>query len=665
MKRQLTGIDIYSGAGGMSIGAEMGAPGLSIRYGLDYDRHACSTFAHNHPEAHVDCADVSTITAKHILESAGIDEIDYLLTGPSCQAVSTMGLFYTADSRNLLFTHLARLLSELKALGKLPRNVVLENVPGIVYQKNVVLVRDLLRFFSQFGYRVGADVVCVAALGVPQLRYRFFLRATLEDQPIKFPAARFGDITVTTRLAPYRSVSEAISDLYDVPPSNTDDGVPYHPGVPTEYQRELRGRCKRVANHWVSNTDQINLDRIADIPQGGSWKDIAPERLPARFHRVRMTDYHTLYGRLHEHNPSYTISAQFGNVTAGCYTHPLRKRALTVREGARIQGFPDRYRFLGPKNSQYRQVGNAVPPYAMRELMRFWVSRAFDGLEARDPRITLEILDTGKKLPVMASRFKGRKSEQANGRSGYGSGTFWPKGWGASPAELPGHVENYRKVDDPLVFRRTAWRLRRETEDQDAHFAKVAAVDVSAVRDRLGTRNAWALESIATLAAPAQRTDKGSADDFFDILVAATALVLAMDGSLVVVTDFAYTADRFSLFLHRYCQKQRLPVEVTRLGAQALSAPTLPFGTTREVAVLTYADISDTRALGSLERIAAGRKRVHFSPFVRADERHRRGAVRWSGLVVSPVSVKESSALLTEAAGTAEGQKVPLLATGR
>ena len=85
-----------------------------------------------------------------------------------------------------------------------------------------------------------------------------------------------------------------------------------------------------------------------------------------------MTDYHTLYGRLHEHNPAYTISAEFGNVTSGCFTHPVHDRALTVREGCRIQGFPDSYQIMGPKNSQYRQVGNAVPPLAMAELMGFW-----------------------------------------------------------------------------------------------------------------------------------------------------------------------------------------------------------------------------------------------------------------------------------------------------
>ena len=111
--------------------------GLDVRYGLDYDKNAMASFSANHPNAYGDWRDVAAVTGKEILELAQTDRIDYLLSGPNCQAVSTMGLFFDADPRNLLFVHLARLVEEFRKLGAAPRNVIIENVPGIAFQRNV------------------------------------------------------------------------------------------------------------------------------------------------------------------------------------------------------------------------------------------------------------------------------------------------------------------------------------------------------------------------------------------------------------------------------------------------------------------------------------------------------------------------------------------------
>jgi DNA (cytosine-5)-methyltransferase 1 len=556
-RRKLTGIDIYSGCGGMSVGAVMGVPELEIHYGLDYDRHACETFAANHKRALVECADVASVTARHILDSAELDRIDFLLTGPTCQAVSTMGLHFAEDSRNLLFVHLVRLITELRTLGKLPRNVVLENVPGLVARSNLKLVTDLFRFFHGLGYRVGGDVVSVAALGVPQLRYRFLMLATLSDRDITFPLPRYGEPEIG-ELQQYRTVADAISDLYEVPPKDADAPfrLPRKPR-PTEYQSLLRSDDGTIANHWVANTQELNTRRISHVPQGGSWKDIPEELLPQRFHRVRMTDYHTLYGRLHDRNPAYTIAAQFGNVTTGCYTHPREDRALTVREGARLQGFPDAFRVMGPKNAQYRQIGNAVPPLAMAALMRHWNSVKETGAA---PRVTLGVLENGGKLPVLTPRFRNRATEQHKSRSGYGSGTFWPKGWGKAPNQVPKHAENYRKSEEPLVFRRTDWRAKRSEDEQDRYIDYAAGFDVSSITARIAACKTWLVQYADTQHLLGHSKD--SADHFYHLLAEMTAVILTTRVPTHVVTDFAYTADRVALFLRRAIERLGIDAEV-------------------------------------------------------------------------------------------------------
>lgn len=642
MKKR-TAIDIYCGCGGISVGAQLALPNLAVRYGLDYDPHACMTYGRNHPEAHVDCTDVAGVTAKAILDRGQIDDIDYLFTGPSCQAVSTMGLFYTDDPRNLLFVHLARLLSELNSLGKLPRNIVLENVPGIVYKKNLTLVRDLFHFFKGLGYRVAADVLCVAWLGVPQLRYRFFCLATREKRDLAFPAPQYADSALDLPLPPYRTVADAISDLYDLPPSESDQPIRYKGRAQSQLQRLLRDGTRAVGNHWVSDTQKLNLDRIASVPQGGSWKDIPSELLPARFHRVRMTDYHTLYGRLHEANPAYTISAEFGNVTSGCFTHPLHDRALTVREGCRIQGFPDSFQIMGPKNAQYRQIGNAVPPLAMARLLESWDSGCGDTVP---PRITSEVLERGSKLPVMTPRFQGRKSQQASGRDGYGSGTFWPKGWGASPAELPKQKENYRKVTDPLVFRRTVWRLRREQVDPEAYFGSVSSSDPRPILSALQDARHW-LVQLSRDATFVTSSDKESSAFFFETMAAFAAVLVRLEGDALVAADFAYTADRLNVFLSELVTSRGFNLRIARVAGQEAATGLLPLE--RSIRILSRTDLR-TRQEATLLADAKEARLIHFAPF---DQRHAAKAPRmvWSHLAFTDLDQGASEKILMKSLG--------------
>lgn len=460
-----TAIDLYSGCGGMSAGAAAAIPDLEVKWALDIDANATKTFANAHPEAVVDCCDVSLVSAADVVERAGIKKIDWFFAGPTCQAVSTMGVFHLEDPRNALFVHFIRLLDGFTAVGRKPRHVVMENVPGVVYGRNLVIVKELFKLFEERGYHVFADVVNMADYGLPQLRNRFILVATVDAVPPTFPRHTHAPVE-TGELKEYVSVREAIADLAD---GEADDNAVIRlseQGLPTSFQAFVRDGSGYAPNHLCNNLSELNRKRVATVPQGGSWKDIPPELLPDRFRRVRLTDYATLYGRLHEASPAYTISAGFNNVTSGCFTHPVHDRALTVREGARLQGFQDSFKFLGPKDAQYRQVGNAVPPYFMMQLVKH-LQGGGAGVLAR---ITAAALEGDRKLPTMVKRFTNKKNDSARSRDGYGGGTYWPAGWGEPIAADEVAANGYRlKEDMPLRYRRRdEWRVRRDQfHDQD------------------------------------------------------------------------------------------------------------------------------------------------------------------------------------------------------
>jgi hypothetical protein len=151
-------------------------------------------------------------------------------------------------------------------------------------------------------------------------------------------------------------------------------------------------------------------------------------------------------------------------VTSGCFTHPIHDRPLTVREGARLQGFPDDFVFKGPKTAQYRQVGNAVPPYFMAQIVKHLLSKE-KGVPAR---ITNEVLASDRMPENLVRRFRSKKSESIHSSGGYGGGTYWPVGWG-EPIPADEVTRNgHRLAELPLQYRRDKWRAARDLfENQD------------------------------------------------------------------------------------------------------------------------------------------------------------------------------------------------------
>lgn len=348
-------IDLFSGAGGLSCGFEWA--GGHVVGGIEYDQHAAATFAANHPDAVIWNTDIRTVSPRDVRERLG--QIDVVLGGPMCQGVSQRGRRDPHDPRNFAFWTFADFVREIQ-----PHFFVMENVSSLVSDvHNRDLAIAVFKELEELGYHLSAEVLNAAWFGVPQLRYRLVVVGS-RDQQLPFPRQVERGILEDISSDCYTTVGEAISDLpFLEPGGDTDSPQLFGEWASlSSYALMCRENADACCNHWSADTKPINLKRIEFVSEGGNWHDIPQEFLPPRFQRVRPSDHTTTYRRLHRDHPAYTITTECGNVTSGAYTHPTQNRAISVREAARLQGFPDRFRFIGPKSSQYRQVGNAVPP---------------------------------------------------------------------------------------------------------------------------------------------------------------------------------------------------------------------------------------------------------------------------------------------------------------
>jgi DNA-cytosine methyltransferase len=394
--------------------------------------------------------DVRKVSGSQILAAAR-GSVDLLAGGPNCQGVSQRGVRSPDDPRNFMFAEYVRLVSEVR-----PTAFLMENVPGLAHRHNFEVMSNIFESFKKLGYRCVADVLLAADYGVPQLRYRFVMIGTLNDMPLTLPApSHTGEPGLFG--CPYVTVWDAIGDLPQIDASRQkDQPLPYAAAPASDFQRYVRDGSEVVHNHICSATETINLDRARHVREGGNWKDIPASVLPDRFFVCRMTDHSTTYARLRRDQPAFTITALFGNITAGAFTHPLSNRALSIREGGRLQSFRDRFLFCGPRNSQYRQIGNAVPPLlgkaVAEHLRRLLSGERPAGLQ---PRITEAVLKDRRawdRLPILTPRF----------RALFGAGTRWPAGWGPEPADYSEMLDKNYSLRQEFLPARVREQVRKK-----------------------------------------------------------------------------------------------------------------------------------------------------------------------------------------------------------
>jgi len=336
--RSIIGIDLFSGAGGLSLGAEMA--GINVVIAIESDPIAARTYAVNHPKTIVLNKDIRTISNLQVRrENCPL----ILFGGPPCQGFSTSNqkTRNRKNPQNWLFQEFLRIAKELK-----PDWIVFENVKGIKETEEGFFVSEITKTMTELGYMCTVMVLCASDYGVPQTRSRFFLIGSLHRINLQRP---HGDSSLVT-------VNEAIEDLPSLKNGADQDILAYKTAARSNYAKMLRNNLDKCSGHLVSKNKDYIIRRYKFIPQGGNWKDI-PDYLMTNY--TDKTRCHTgIYKRLLADKPSVTV----GNYRKSMLIHPWEDRGLSVREAARLQSFPDSYIFCGSLGFQQQQVGNAVPP---------------------------------------------------------------------------------------------------------------------------------------------------------------------------------------------------------------------------------------------------------------------------------------------------------------
>ncbi|MDR3574426.1 MAG: DNA cytosine methyltransferase [Anaerolineaceae bacterium] len=351
--RSLTAIDLFCGAGGLSEGFRQA--GVHVLAGQDYDEAAGATFAATHPEARFIGGPIQDIKPNTLLKAAGLKrgEIDLIVGGPPCQGYSVYNHQRGVDDpRAGLFHEYLRIVE-----GVQPKWLVMENVTGITSISGGAIVREIHLEMKRLGYRVEMQTLRAEDFGVPQERRRVVFIATRMNAEIRFPSPTHG-----IGLLPFTTIWDAISDLPELKNGERPAAMPYSSKPQNDYQRNLRAKRKLVENHTSPRLGKVNEERIKHIPAGGSWRDIPFDLLPEGMKRAKRSDHTKRYGRPRKEDLACTILTKC-DIHWGAYIHPEQDRAISVREAARLQSFPDSFIFHGSTTEQYVQVGNAVPPY--------------------------------------------------------------------------------------------------------------------------------------------------------------------------------------------------------------------------------------------------------------------------------------------------------------
>lgn len=326
---QLTAIEAFAGAGGMSLGLRQAQ--IDVRHAFDIDTTAIETYRHNiSPRAVV--ADARNVRGQDLLAAAGLAGVDIISGGPPCQGFSKQrrGAHLIADDRNDLVREYARIVQEVD-----PRAFLFENVSVFGQKRGRNLVDAIEAMLP--AYRIYRFFVSALDFGLAQRRGRFLMIGIRKDVSAIVPMLQ-------------RSISRANvrSAIGDLPPP--PDDYSEHPDFP---------------NHARSRVGALNEERFRHVPQGGGWFDI-PANLRLNCHAGLVSGisggWPDVYGRLSWDGPAGTITAGFDSFTRGRFGHPEQHRPITHREAARLQGFPDCFRFMGSRVRARLQIGNAVPP---------------------------------------------------------------------------------------------------------------------------------------------------------------------------------------------------------------------------------------------------------------------------------------------------------------
>lgn len=326
-KASPTFIDLFAGAGGLSIGLERA--GFKMIAATDWDRWSCETLRANHKNAPVFEGDIAKINLDDFSNTIKTNTVDLIVGGPPCQGFSQLGRQDENDPRNQLWREYMRFVEHFN-----PKLFLMENVPQLLTSDEY---KRIEQFAKRLGYNVRAKVLHAVDYGVPQKRKRAIIlgsRVGVPEHPEPSHTSPEQYNLFNGYMKPWKTVRDAIKDLSPKP-----NGKNWHIGrKPTP----------------------TSLKRYKTIPPGGNRFNLPPELTPNCW-KKKKTGSTDVFGRLEWDKPSLTIRTEFFKPEKGRSLHPVAHRPITIREAARLQTFPDSYIFVGSNIQVAKQIGNAVP----------------------------------------------------------------------------------------------------------------------------------------------------------------------------------------------------------------------------------------------------------------------------------------------------------------